>query len=111
MGAAPPPPPGELRQEAHVALEEQPDVGDAVAHHGDALRPHPEGEAGVALRVHAAGLEDRGVYHAAPQDLDPARLLAGLAARPTADRAARRHASRRLGEREERGREAGARPW
>ena len=43
-------PSSELLQEAQVVLEEQAQVGDAVAQHLDPLRAHAEGEALVALR-------------------------------------------------------------
>ena len=98
--------PRELREEAHVALVEQADVGNAVAQHGDALRPHAEGEAGVPLGVDAAVLEHLGMHHAAAEDLHPAGALAGGAAAAAAELAAHVHLGRRLGEREERGPEA-----
>ena len=41
----------ELRQKAQVAVEEQAQVVDAVAQHRQAIRPHPESETDVALRV------------------------------------------------------------
>src|SRR5262245_21890862 len=47
----------ELSQEAQVVLEEHADLGDAVAHHGDALETHDEGEARDLLRVVAHGAE------------------------------------------------------
>src|SRR5689334_19980202 len=41
----------ELRQEAQVALVEEPDVVDAVPDHGHALDPDPEREAGHDLGI------------------------------------------------------------
>ena len=64
---------------------EQPDVGNAVAQHRDALRAHAEGEAGVALGVDAAVLEHRRMHHAAAEDLHPAGALARGAAAPAAE--------------------------
>src|SRR4051812_22261717 len=55
------------------------DVGDAVAHHRDALDAHPEGEAGPLLGVDAARFEDHGMNHSAAEDLDPTRVLANVA--------------------------------
>ncbi len=43
-----------LGQEAQIALEEQAQIVDAVAQHGQAVRPHAEGEARVLLRIDAA---------------------------------------------------------
>ena len=37
----------ELRQETDVAVEEQAQIVDAIAQHGQAVRPHAEGEADV----------------------------------------------------------------
>ena len=96
----------ELREEAHVALIEQPDVGHAVAQHRDAGRPHAEREAGVALRVDAALLEHARMHHAAAENLHPAGALAGTAAGAMTELALHVHLRRRLGEREERGAEA-----
>ena len=64
---------GELLQESHVRLVEQPDVRDAVAEHGDPGRPHAEREARVPLGIVAHALE--------PEHLDVQRgdILADLA--------------------------------
>src|SRR5438270_1160405 len=70
-------PASELLQEAHVVLEEQAQVGNAVLEHGDALDPHPEGEALDALGVVALHVAEHvWVHHPRAQDLDPARALA-----------------------------------
>src|SRR5437667_3931400 len=66
----------ELPQEADVVLEEHPDLGDPVAHHGDALESHAEGEAGDLLGIVAHGAEHLGVHHARPHNLVPPRALA-----------------------------------
>ncbi len=84
----------ELLQEAQVALEEQAQVGHAEADHGDAIQSAAEGEAGVALRVDAAGLEHVGVDHPGPRQLEPARPPGLVDVRDL-------HVHRRLGEREE----------
>src|SRR2546430_4030332 len=96
------PPGGELRQEAHVAVEQQPDVGNAVAGHRDPVRAHAPGEAGVPLAVHPAVLEDGRVHHTGAEDLHPAGLLARRAARAPADLALHVHLGRGLREGEER---------
>jgi ABC-type multidrug transport system fused ATPase/permease subunit len=70
-----------LREETGVVLEEQTDVGDAVAEHRHSLDAHAKGEARVALRVDAAVPEDLGVNHPAAEDLDPAGVLADPATR------------------------------
>src|SRR5262245_10754536 len=73
--------PSELAQEAEIVLEEQPDLGDAVARHGDALEAHAEGEAGDFFRVVAHGPEHVGMDHAGSQQLAPARPGAHRTAR------------------------------
>ena len=87
------------------------DFADAVLHHGDALHAHAEGEAGDFFRVVGRLLfrgegEDRGIDHAATQQLNPSRLLALAAALASAKDATDLHVGARLGEREERGEEA-----
>lgn len=71
----------ELREETGVVLEEQTDVGDAVAEHRHPLDAQTKSEPRVALRVDAAVPEDLGVNHAAAEDLDPAGVLADPATR------------------------------
>src|SRR5712664_868492 len=71
----------ELLQEPQIVFVEQPDVVDAVLQHGHALEPEAERETGNLLRVVADGLEDGRMHHAAAEDLEPPRVLAGPAAR------------------------------
>ncbi len=109
---------GELFEEAHVSGVELADVGDAVQHHGDTLDAHAEGEAGDLFRVVGIvggvelaallgdGGEDRGIDHAAAEQLDPAGVLALAAACASAEDAADLHVGRGLGEGEEAGEEA-----
>src|SRR5687768_17313717 len=74
----------ELSQEPQVVPVEEPEVVDAVAEHGDALRPHAEGEAAVLVGVYAAVHEHLRVDHPRAHDLQPACVLARPAARPAA---------------------------
>src|SRR3972149_4500136 len=68
--------PSELLQETQVVHPKTPDVVDPVLQHGDALRPHAEGEPAVLLWVVAAVLQHHRMHHPAPQDLQPAGALA-----------------------------------
>src|SRR3989304_8010868 len=61
----------ELPQQAQVVLPEQPDVGNAVARHHDAVAEAAEGKGGVALRVDAGHLQHAGGKHAAPAQFQP----------------------------------------
>src|SRR5205085_4659668 len=83
-----------LLQEPDIALEQQLNVVNSVAQHGDAIRAHPESETadlrGV-IAVVAHELENVRVHHAATQQLDPSTLLAGAAAFAAAKRAADLH--------------------
>lgn len=45
-----------VAQPAQIALEECPQIGDAVFQHGDPVDPHTEGEALVLIGVDAARL-------------------------------------------------------
>src|SRR3712207_6748873 len=89
----------ELPQEAQVALEEEPQVRDAVLDHRHAVGAHPEREARVFFRVVADLLEDRRVHHSRTEHLEPARPFAHLTVGvlPTADKAAQVHLDARLG--------------
>src|ERR687894_3234615 len=82
-----------LSQEAQVALEEEPEVWDAVLDHRHAVRAHPEREARVLLRVVADLLEDRRVHHPRTEHLEPAGPFAHLAVGvlPATDEAAHVH--------------------
>jgi len=90
----------ELLEKAHVVLEVVAQVVDAPLEHRNALQAHSEGEAGVLLRIYAAGLENVGVHHTAAEDLKPACALADVAALAVADVAADVNLGGRLGERE-----------
>src|SRR2546426_5895217 len=70
----------ELAEESEVVLEEEPDLGDAVPQHRDALEPHAEREARDLLGIVAHGAEHVGVHHPGAQHLEPARALAHAAA-------------------------------
>lgn len=72
----------ELGEEADVVFDEEADVSDAPADHGEAFEADAEGEAGESGVVAAAArgvhrFEDGGVDHAATGDFDPARGLPG----------------------------------
>src|ERR1700675_2659485 len=71
---------GDLSQEAHVVLEEEPDVVDLVLEDGDPLHAHAEGPARDFLGVIPDIAQDVRVHHPRAQDLDPASLLAEPAA-------------------------------
>src|SRR5215470_16631695 len=88
----------ELPQEPQIVLEEHANVVDPVLEHGDALDSHPEGPAGHRLGIVSPVLQHGRMYHAGPQDFEPARLLADAAARPVAQEAAHVDLGRRLGE-------------
>ncbi len=79
--------------EPGVALDHVVHVADPVAEHQGALDAHAEREAGVDLRVDAAGAQHPRVDHAAAAPLDPARAVAVLG-EPHVE------LGRRLGERE-----------
>src|SRR6185369_15470445 len=85
---------GELLQEAQVAVEEQAQVLDAVAEHGQALEAGAEGEADVLLRVEAEVAHHLGMHLSRAGDLEPAAFQLHV------------DLGRRLGEREERRPEA-----
>ena len=75
---------------------------DAVLQHRDPLEAHAEGEARPLLGVVALDeAEHVRVDHAGAEDLDPARVLAGAAARAVAQEAGDVELDARLGEREE----------
>ena len=75
----------ELVQEAHVAVVEETDVGNAVAQHRDSMRTHPEGPPGVPLGVHPGVLEDSRVHHATTENFHPSGPLAGGTAAAVAE--------------------------
>src|SRR3954466_6832411 len=102
-----------LLQKPDITLEKQLQIIEAVLQHGDPVHAHAEREAGNFLRVIAVLLhefKDIWIDHAAAENLDPSRLLAGTAWRiiRTAFAAATGYETRdehlraRLGERKER---------
>src|SRR4029453_13717721 len=68
----------ECLREPDVALDDVAHVADAGAELQGAPDAEAEGEAGVLLRVDAAGDEDPRVDHPAATPLDPARAVAVL---------------------------------
>src|SRR5690242_1691620 len=66
----------ELLQEAHVVLEKDLEVIDAVLQHGEAVDAHAEGEAADLLRVVIDKAVDGRIDHAGAEELDPARAFA-----------------------------------
>src|SRR5262247_420140 len=104
-----PRPDGELKQEAHVVLEEQTDVVDLVLEDGHPLHAHAEGPARNLLGIVAHVAQDVGMHHARAQDLDPTSVLAEPAARAAALEAEHVRLRGGLREGEERGAEAHAR--
>src|SRR5690348_3198342 len=99
-------PSSELPQEAEVAGPQVADVRQLVAQDRHPLQPPAEREARHLLRVVADEAEDVRVDHPGAADLDPAGVLAQRATRPVTLEARDRDLERRLGEREEIGREA-----
>src|SRR5215471_2267950 len=99
----------ELREEAHVVLEEQADVVDLVLEDGHALHAHAKGPARDFLRVVAHVAQDVGMHHARAQDLDPPPMFAEPAAGAAALEAEHVRLRGGLREGEERGAEAHAR--
>src|SRR3546814_16308220 len=99
--------------ETDVALEHVAEVLDAVAEHQGAVDAHAEGEAGVGLRVDAAGDEDARVHDSTAAPLDPALAPARpagvtvLLAGPPADEPAQVDPGRPPGARERGGPERG----
>ena len=90
----------ELREESDVVLQEGTHVGDGVTHLGQPVDAEAEGEARPHVGVDPDRGEDGGVDHAAPAQLDPARVRAGAAALAEAEGAGDLELGRRLGERE-----------
>src|SRR4029079_11354716 len=61
---------------AHVALEQLPEIGDAVFQHRDAVEAHAPGKALVNIRIGAAGAQHVRMHHAAAENLEPVLALA-----------------------------------
>src|SRR3954447_209428 len=78
----------EALQEAHVVLEEDAQILDAVAQHRDPVRAHPEREALVPLRIEAAVAQHDRMNHSGTEDGEPAGPPARGAAAAAADQAA-----------------------
>ena len=70
----------ELARGTACRPRQQPDVGNAVAQHRDAVRAPCRRPSRCTAPDRAAVLEHRRMHHAAAQDLHPARALAGGAA-------------------------------
>src|SRR5258707_5109081 len=66
----------ELSQEAHIVLEKDLDVVDAVLEHGQAIHAHAEGEAANFLRVVVHEAINGGIDHARAEEFDPAGAFA-----------------------------------
>src|SRR5713226_2022235 len=97
----------ELAQEAHVVLEKDLNIVDAVFQHGQAVDADAEGEAADFLRVVIHEAVDGGIDHAGAEELDPGRAFALRTSSPTggrtgssAERAGDVKFNGRLGERE-----------
>ena len=98
----------ELAEETDVVLEVEADVVGGVFEHGHALNAEAEGEAAVFFAVDAAVVEHIGIDHAAAENLDPAGVLAEVAAGAAADVAGDVHLGRGFGEGEVGGAQADA---
>ena len=70
----------ELGKEPQVVIEEQTQIVDAIAQHGQALGAHAESEALELFRVDAGHAQHAWVHHAAAHHFQPAGLLAHAAA-------------------------------
>ena len=88
----------ELSQEAQIVLVKEPNVVNAVAEHRQPLNSHPERIALPLLGVVADILENRGVNHAAAENLKPSRLFANWAALAFAKNATDQNFGARFGE-------------
>ena len=78
----------ELGEETDVVFDEEAEVRNPVTQEANPPGTHPERESRIALGIDAACLEDGGIHHPGPHDLDPLRLgfppsaLAAPASRP-----------------------------
>src|SRR6266850_2590623 len=102
----------ELPEEAHIVLEKDLNIVDAVLQHREAIDADAEGEAADFFRVIVHETVDGGIDHARAEELDPRGALAfrtGAAVRSAgspAERAGDVELDGRLGEREIAGPEA-----
>src|ERR1039458_3770158 len=101
----------ELMQEAFVALPQELNVVDAVLHQCQPIRAAAEGEAGHLFRIVPDESIERGIDHAAAQQLHPSGALAHGASRSAAEQATDVELRARFGEREETGTEARFDVW
>src|SRR5713226_2690906 len=106
-----------MAQEAHVVLEKDLNIVDAVFQHGQAVDADAEGEAADFFRVVIHKAVDGRIDHAGAEELDPGRAFALRASFPTggcagssAERAGDFKFDGRLGEREIAGPEARLHP-
>src|SRR5437660_7803994 len=90
-----------LRKNAQIVLEQRPDIRNVELDHGAAIQPQSEGEAAPLLGIDADVAQHLRMDHPAAEDLHPAGLRTGAAARAFAVEA--RHVDFRgwCGEREE----------
>src|SRR5690606_32832295 len=68
----------DLLEEAHVVVEERPQVIHAITQHRKALHAQPECKAGVAFRIDADVAQHVRVDHAAAEHFQPAGAAVGL---------------------------------
>ena len=78
-----------LGEKTDIVFEQQSDIRNAVAQHGDPMGTHAKRVPGVPLGVEPAVLQYRGMHHAASHDFQVACVLACRA--PAADAAATLH--------------------
>src|ERR1700722_8820177 len=86
-----------LLQKLQIVLEEQAQIIDAIAQHGETVDSHAEGIALPAFAVDARSLENIRMNHPAPQYLQPAGLLANTASLAVAENTLDIGFGRRLG--------------
>ena len=98
----------ELLQETDIVLEVEADVIGAVLEHGHTLNAEAESETAVFGAVDAAVFQHVGIHHAAAENLDPAGVLAEIAACAAADVAGDVHFCGWFREREVRGTQTNA---
>src|SRR5438309_6953802 len=77
----------ELPQEAHVVLEKDLNIVDAVFEHGQAVDADAEGEAADFFGIVIHEVVDGGIDHARAKEFDPGRAFALRAGSATGGRA------------------------
>src|SRR4029453_18823678 len=60
-----------MRKPTHVALEQLPQVGDAVFQHRDAVEAHAPGKALIDVGIDVAGAQHIRMHHAAAENFEP----------------------------------------